>query len=452
MREKLVIVGGNAAGMSAASQARRVDPSAEITVFEQGRFISYSSCALPFLISREVGDSEALVVHTPDWFREKRNIAVSLRHQVTDIFPARHSIQVRDLDTGKLLTCPYTRLIIAAGARPVIPFPVAPDVKNVFTLRSIPDGTAIGDILDSRQPSKCVIIGAGALGVELAETFVKRGIHTTIIERGDRILNEFEPEIAGTMLDILTTHGIQVSLNSEVEKIIGSGTGSGQVWCRGDDSREFDICVVTAGVRPENQLAARAGLDLNRYGAVAVNDRLETSVRHIYAAGDCAATWNLVLRQSEYCPLGTTANQQGHVAGENAAGGSKQYRGSAETQVLRVFGHDLARSGLTETRALRNGLAPITTVITSRDVPRYFRDSKPVTLKMCAEKLTGRLLGVSLIGPEGTAKRIDAAATALFARLTVLDLTALDYGYSPPISTAHDPMLIAARDLAAKLI
>lgn len=432
---RLLVIGGVAAGLSAASRARRLDPSLEIVVLEQGEVISYGACGLPYLVEGRVRTPDDLIVYTPEYFRRERNIAVRTGARVEAI---RHGRREVVLAGGERVH--YDRLVIATGARPSKARIAGADLPHVFHLHTMDDALRIMRFLDERRPRRAVVIGGGYLGIEAADTLRRRGLRVTLLEAGANLLRRDDPELTREIAGYMTRFGVSVRCNAPVSSI--EPDRAGDVPC--------DMVVLSAGFLPNAELAADAGIERGRTGAIRVNDRMETNLPGIYAAGDCAEAHHLVTDRPAYIPLGTTANKQGRVAGANAAGGRERFAGVAGTAILSIFGTAFAITGLSTEQARREGFSPVAVRIRSRSRPRYF-DGRPITVEIVADRGTRRLLGGSVTGEEGVPGRIDVIATALQARMKAEDFEALDLCYAPPFAPVWDPLLIAAQQLTKAL-
>jgi NADPH-dependent 2,4-dienoyl-CoA reductase/sulfur reductase-like enzyme len=444
MIRKLVIVGGCAAGMSAASSARRTNPDLEIVVFESSGFVSYGSCGLPYYIAGTVKSHEDLIVYTPDFFREKRNIQVHIKHRVESIDPNGKRIEVRDLERDETIQEEFDRLVIATGGLPVIPPIQGADLDHVFTVRKVEDGLAIKDFIARHSPSRAAIVGGGYIGLEMAEALKRVGLEVTLVEKLPYLLGADE-EISEIVEGELVDNGVKLMKGAEVEEIRLRGviTSAGDV--------PADVVIMSVGVRPNVELARMARINIGTTGAIEVDRRMCTSHPSIFAAGDCAQVKNLVTNKPDYIPLGTTANKQGRVAGINAAGGDASFEGVVGTSVTKVFDLEVARTGLTERRAREFGFLPVSSLITAGSRAHYYPGGAKVTIKLVVDRRTRRVIGAQMVGAEGVAKRIDVIATAIQAGVTVDQLYNLDLSYAPPFAPVWDPILIAAR-LAIKAL
>jgi NADPH-dependent 2,4-dienoyl-CoA reductase/sulfur reductase-like enzyme len=431
----LVVVGGVAAGLSAAARARRVDPSLEIVVLERGPAVSYAACGLPYLVEGRVREARQLVVHTPEYFRKERNIDVRTGARVVSIQHPRREVT---LETGERVR--YDRLILATGARCDISRIEGSGLPNVFTLHTLEDAERMRGFLLEKKPRRAVVIGAGYIGLEAADALRRNGLQVTVLERSPNALKRDDPALTEAVRWQLERHGVELACGVEVRAIAADGVAG--VAC--------DMVVAAGGFKPNVEQAAEAGVELGRSGAIRTDDRMETSLRGVYAAGDCAETMHTVTGRPVWIPLGTTANKTGRVAGANAAGGRERFNGVAGTTILGIFGMGFATTGLSMAQARAEGFSPVAARIEAGVRPGYYGGGK-TTVELVADRATRRLLGGSAIGEDGAAGRINVIATALEARMCVDQFEQLDLAYSPPFATVWDPLLIAAQQLMKEL-
>ncbi|MEU9242191.1 FAD-dependent oxidoreductase [Streptomyces sp. NPDC048385] len=452
-RERLVVIGGDAAGMSAASQARRLrgPGELEIVAFERGHFTSYSACGIPYWVGGDVDERDQLVARSPEEHRA-RAIDLRMRTEVTEIDVAGKRVRARDVDSGAESWTPYDRLVIGTGARPVRPDMPGADAPGVHGVQTLDDGQALLDTLARTGGRRAVVVGAGYIGVEMAEALINRGYQVTVVNRGSEPMSTLDPDMGRLVHEAMEGLGITMVNDTEVTKVL---TGQdGRVRAVATEAAEYpaDVVILGIGVRPETGLARAAGLPVGRHGGLLTD--LAMRVRgheDIWAGGDCVEVLNLVSGQEQYIPLGTHANKHGQVIGTNVGGGYATFPGVVGTAVSKVCDLEIARTGLREKDALRVGLQFETVTIESTSRAGYYPGANPMTVKMLAERRTGRLLGVQIVGREGAGKRVDIAAVALTANMTVEQMTALDLGYAPPFSPVWDPVLVAARKAATKV-
>ncbi|MFF8973013.1 FAD-dependent oxidoreductase [Streptomyces sp. NPDC014995] len=452
-RERLVVIGGDAAGMSAASQARRSKgpEELEIVAFERGHFTSYSACGIPYWVGGDVPERDDLIARTP---REHgaRGIQVRLRTEVTEIDPARQEVRARDVDSGAESRTAYDKLVIATGARPIRPDMPGVDAEGVHGVQTLDDGQELLDTLTRARGRRAVVVGAGYIGVEMAEALIKRGFLVTVVNRGSEPMSTLDPDMGRLVHEAMEGLGITMVNDAEVTKLLTGQDGRVRAVVTQDAEYPADVVVLGIGVRPETTLAAAAGLPLGAHGGL-LTDRAMRVRGHenIWAGGDCVEVLDLVSGQERHIALGTHANKHGQVIGTNVGGGYATFPGVVGTAVSKVCDLEIARTGLREKDARRVGLRYETVTVESTSRAGYYPGASPMTVKMLAEHRTGRLLGVQIVGREGAGKRVDIAAVALTAGMTVEEMTALDLGYAPPFSPVWDPVLVAARKAAAKV-
>lgn len=444
-KERLLVIGGVAAGMSAASRAKRRNPEMEVIVLEKTEFISYGSCGLPYYISDMIKDHNKLVIIPPKVAREKRGIDVRLFHEAVEINPQAKWVRAINHEMHEELTFPYDKLVVATGAgaaRPPIP---GIDLKHVYVLRTLNDGVALKSYINTGVPKKAVIIGAGYIGLEMAEAFSIRGLDVTIIEKLPNILNTMDSEINEVVEAELKRNQAKLFKNSTVTGFEGNDRGEVRAVVLEDGSRfEADLVLVATGIKPHVRFAEAAGIRLGTTGAIAVNEKQETNITDIYSGGDCAESKHLVTGKPTYIPLGPTANKQGRVAGENAAGGYGIFEGIVGTAVFKVFELEVARTGLSSAEAEKQGYNFVTAAITDKCCAGYYPGVSPITIKLVMNRDDGRLLGAMMVGQSGVSKRIDILAAALYNKNTVEQISHLDLSYAPPFAPVWDPVLIAA--------
>lgn len=448
--QRVVVIGGVAAGMSAASQIRRRAPKTRVTVFERGDRISYGACGMPYNIEDPDREMDDLVVLTPDEARAKRGIGLALRSEVVGLDLAAGAVAVRDLEAGAERLEPFDKLVIATGAR-AVRLPLAGfDLPGVLVLRDFDDGAAVKAALAS-GPRRAVVVGAGYIGMEMAHVLTARGLAVTVLERMPQLLPGWHADTVARVGEVLAEHGVDYRTGITVEGA-EAGAGGRVAAVVTDDGRfEADLVLVAAGVRPNVELATGAGLRIGDTGAIWVNQYQQTSHEAVWAAGDCAEAYHRVLRRNAWIPLGTTANKQGRTAGANISGAVERYPGIVGTAGFVVFELEVARSGLGEEEARAEGFDPVAVTIRQRSRAHAYPGGSPVQVRLVADRETGLLLGGELAGREGAALRVDILAAALAAHMTVADLQALDLVYAPPFAPVWDPVLVAANQLAKEV-
>lgn len=446
-REKLLIIGGVAAGMSAASRARRRNPELDITVLEKGQHVSYGACGLPFYISGQVADANELVVYTPEYFREKRNINVRLGVEAKEIDPGRKQVLAVER-ASQPVAIPYDKLVIATGGVAGGGEIPGSDLPGVFTIGDLAGAIRLREFLDEKKPCRAVIAGTGYIGLEIADALAKRGIEVVMIGKSSQLIEGFEVEICARVEEEFLAHGVRVVNNSSV-RMISPGT-QGEIHVHhGETSEAAELVLLATGIAPRSAMAEAAGIPLGASGAIRVDDRMQTEVPGIYAAGDCAETRNLVSGKAVYFPLGTTANKQGRVAGENSAGGHARFEGIVGTLGTSAFGLEIARTGLTMTEARSAGFDPASATIRTLSRAKYL-GGRPLLATLLWDRPSGRMLGFQVAGEAGAAKRIDAAAVALHARMRISEIQHIDLCYAPGFAPVWEALLVAAGEAIKK--
>ncbi|MDQ8703643.1 FAD-dependent oxidoreductase [Streptomyces sp. LHD-70] len=447
MSERLVVIGADAAGMSAASQARRLKgpDELEIVAFERGRFTSYSACGIPYWVGGDVAGRDKLIARTPEEHRA-RSIDLRMRTEVTEIDVEGRRVRSRDLESGGEAWTTYDKLVIATGARPVRPELPGIDAPGVHGVQTLEDGQALLDTLRHTRGERAVVVGAGYIGVEMAEALTNRGYRVTVVNRGPQPMATLDADMGALVGEAMTGMGMEMVNDAEVTKILTGEDGRVRAVATDDAEYAADIVILGIGVRPNTDLARNAGLPLGEHGGLLTD--LAMRVRghdDIWAGGDCVEVLDLVAGRERHIALGTHANKHGQIIGSGVGGDYGTFPGVVGTAVSKVCDLEIARTGLREKDAQAAGLQYVTATIESTSRAGYFPGAALMTVKMLAERRTGRLLGVQIVGREGAAKRVDIAAVALTARMTAEQLTTLDLGYAPPFSPVWDPVLVAAR-------
>jgi NADPH-dependent 2,4-dienoyl-CoA reductase/sulfur reductase-like enzyme/rhodanese-related sulfurtransferase len=446
----LVIAGGNAAGMKAASRARRLNSNLKIVVYEEKEYVSYGACGLPYFTSGVVQEKRNLIVRSPEFFKKVGNIDVYTSHKVIGLNTCDRTVTVKNLQTEEEETVPFSSLILATGVNPVIlPLPNI-NLPHIVTLKTLEDGEMIRQCIRAGTCKEAVIVGAGLIGLEMAENLSRAGINVSVIELLPQVLPPFSPEIAFFVEKHLHEKGVWVFLGERVKGFAGDDRrGVTKVIT---DKRELkaDLVILSIGVKPNVGLAKEANILLGPTGAIQVNERMETSISKIFAAGDCAETKSLITGKPVWVPLGSTANKQGRVAGENAAGGNAIFPGVLPSIITKVFDLTIAKTGLNELEAIKAGFDVERSIVTPFDKAHYYPGAKPLLLKLIADQKTHRILGGEILGEAGVDKRVDALAAALFSGATCEDLSQLDLAYSPPYSPAMDALITGANVLRNK--
>jgi NADPH-dependent 2,4-dienoyl-CoA reductase/sulfur reductase-like enzyme len=443
--KKLVVIGGDAAGMTAASKVRREQPEREIIVFERGNHTSYAACGMPYYIGGQVESEEHLIARKPDVFRQKQNIDVRIRHEVTEIDQKNKRVKVKNLDEEKDFWEPWEDLLIATGASPIVPKMENIDASGVFALSTLQSGIDVFNFIKENKPAKAVVVGGGYIGIEMAEAFLGRSIGVTLIDMAPQLMATFDKDMADLILEYMTEQQVKVFLEEKLVKFKNNTKGSVNSVITDKQTIPADIVILGMGVKPNAELAAHSGIKLGAKDAIQVNKLLETSVPDIWAAGDCAESFHLVTQKQVHIALGTVASKHGLVAGINISGGSAEFPGVLGTAITKFKEMEISRTGLSEKEVKDLRIDYQTETITSVSPAGYYPGSEKISVKLVVNKQTQRILGGQIVGFNGAAKRIDTIVTAITAGLTVQQLMNLDLAYAPPFSTAWDPVQIAAR-------
>lgn len=442
-RERLVVIGGNAAGLSAASHVKRRRPDVEALIFEKSPHASYGSCGLPYYIEGLVKDPMELIAVPIDVLREKRGLDVRVLHEVTGVNIEKKEVRVKDLNENKEFEVSYDWLVISTGASPIKPPFPGIDINGVFTLRTLEDGIRIERFVKEESPKRVAVIGGGYIGMEVAEAFSVQGFEVTVIEKLPRVLPNFDVEFSKRVQEKLKEKGVRLILGSGVKAIEGDRIIKRVI--TENETVETDLVLLGVGIKPQVTIAKESGIEIGETGAIKVNERAETNIRGAYACGDCAEAHHRILERNVWIPLGDTANKQGRVAGANIVGEEISFPGIIGSAATKVFELELARTGLGEEEAKREGFDITATLIESSTRAHYYPNRKPIMIKLISEKNTQKLLGAQAIGGEGVAKRIDVLATAIWAGMTLDEIAWLDLTYVPPVAPVWDPVLVAAQ-------
>lgn len=448
MATRVVVVGGDAAGMSAASQARRGTGDLELIVFERGSYTSYAACGLPYLVAGMVGGADELVARSPEQHRAN-GIDVRTGHEVMAVDVDARTVEVRDLGGGRTFRQPFDHLVVATGASPIRPPLPGVEAKGITGIQTIPDAVALDELIRTRSPRRAVVVGGGYIGLEMVEALQARGLAVTMVEKLEAPMATIDPDMGARVADGLRRQGVELRLGTGVE---GFETGAdGWIRAVATESGEVpaDVVVLGLGVRPNVGLAREAGIPIGPSGAIATDARMATRVDGVWAAGDCAESLHRVSLRPVSIALGTHANKQGRVIGLNLGGTPARFPGVIGTAVTRVGDLEIARTGLNQREAAAAGFAAEVGDVESTARAHYYPDAAPMTVRVVAEQGSGRLLGAQIVGGAEAAKRIDALAVAAWNEMTVDDVAQLDLGYAPPFSPVWDPILIAARRAAA---
>ncbi|MDN5303032.1 MAG: hypothetical protein PWQ60_2546 [Thermoanaerobacteraceae bacterium] len=452
MRQKLVVIGGVASGTKTAAKAIRENPDLEITVLTEEDYISYAGCGLPYYVGNVIKEKKHLTVMNPEKFKEK-DITVLLHTRAEKIIPSQKVVKAKDLVTGEEKEFPYDKLVLATGAKPIVPPIPGIELKNVYTLRSVTDAFKIRDAMEKEGIKKAVVVGGGFIGLEVAENLTLQGVKVTLVELLDQILPNFDKEIALLAEKHLKEKGVDIFTSEKAVSIQGE---DGKATALLTDKRKIDsdMVLLSIGVKPNTQLAADAGIELGFKGAIKVNENMETNIHDIYAVGDCAENINLVTGKPAWFPMGSTANKMGRVAALNLypKGEKESLEGVLGTTVVKLFDINVAKTGLSERDAKNAGYNIITVIVPAHDRAHYYPGAKNIITKLIVDKATHRLLGAQIIGEGVVDKPIDIAATVITLRGTVEDMAKLDLAYAPPFSSAMSSTIVAANVARNKLL
>lgn len=451
--ERLIVIGGIAAGMSAASKARRTNPELEVVVFERSPYISYGECGLPYYIGEIIKDKNSLFILSTEDAREKRGLDVRTLHEVLRINPEQKEVAVLDIENKREFSLGYDRLVIATGARSVRLNLPGRELDNIFNLRFFDDAENLKNYLDREKPKRGVIIGAGFIGIELAENLRERGIEVTVIEMLPTVLGSTEEELHQLIVSELAAKKVQVLLNTAVKGFRGDTVVRAAL--TQESEVETDFVIESVGIKAETELARAAGIKIGRSGGIEVDNHMRTSCPDVYAAGDCVEVKHIVSGKQVFVPLALNANRGGRFAGTNVAFAPEReplsFPGTLATSAVKVFDLEVGKTGLSSTEARVAGFEPVTATIKSKTKAGYWPEHPTITVTLIGDKKSSRLLGCQLAGGDGAVLRINTAATALHAGLTPEQIKDMDLAYAPPFGPSWDPILVAADILAKKL-
>ncbi|TVQ24643.1 MAG: flavoprotein oxidoreductase [Spirochaetaceae bacterium] len=446
---RIAIIGGDAAGMSAASKIRREKPDAQVIVFEKGEHTSYSACGMPYYVSGVIETSRELIARSPDEFREKHGIDVRIRQEVTAIDPENRTLSVRrpGPDTDAVYQESYEKLLIATGASPVRPPVDGIDAPGIMGLSSLQSGIDMRAAVERVQPKRAVVVGGGYIGLEMVESLLELGCDVTLVDQAPQVMATLDKDMASIISDYLSSIGVHVLLNEPLRAFGRQSDGHVDAVLTENHTLPADLVILGLGVRPNSALAGSAGLSLGARDAIRVNRRMETSVPGIWSAGDCAESFHRVLEMPVHIALGTVANKHGMVAGTNMSGGDLEFPGVLGTAIMKVGDLEVARTGVSEREATEAGLRCRTTRIKSRTRAGYYPGSERIHVKLVVSEQEGTILGGQIVGGHGAGKRIDTVAASITGNLSARDLVNMDLSYAPPFSPVWDPVQTAARTL-----
>jgi len=450
MRKRVLVIGGLAAGPSAASKAARVNPGMEVVLFEQGEHISYGICEIPYYISGDVAEV-GLISYTPTSLREKKGVDVRVFHRVEEISPAKRTIQVRDLRSGIMATEHYDRLVIATGSRPRSLGIEGEDARNIFHVKTLDEGLRIRKFIEQEKPKRAVIIGGGYIGMEMADALRRHDMEVAMLHRNSLPMAGLERETRERVREELEKHDVNFVAHARTEGFVVDKQHRVTHVITATDSYEADLVILSLGVVPNSEVAKGAGIRVGSSNGILTDQRQQTSHDNIYAAGDCCEVKNLVNNRHMYIPLATIGSKAGWVAGENAAGGKAVFRGAIRAIAVKVFGIEVAQVGISAEEARDSGFDVVTETITAWSKVAVMRGSKKVWIKTIADKKSGRLLGANLYGEEGAVLRANTLVVAIQHRITIEEMQQWDLAYSPPFTPLWDPILVAANATRKKL-
>ncbi|MDZ7757457.1 CoA-disulfide reductase [Rhodohalobacter sp.] len=443
---KLVVVGGDAAGMSAASKVRREQPDREIVVFERGNHTSYAACGMPYFIAGQVSDSDQLIARKPAVFREKQNIDVRTRHEVINIDVDSKKVEVRNIKEDSTFWESYDELLIATGASPIRPDFEGIDSDGIFGLSTLQTGIDVFKYIEKHSPKKAVIVGGGYIGIEMAEALLDLDMEVTLFDMAPQVMTTMDKDMADLIAEYMRESGVNLFLN---EKLDSFEAKNGTVTSVLTDQREVEaeLVILGMGVKPNAALTDGTPIETGVKGAIKVDKKLQTSVPGIWAAGDCAESYHLIKKEKTWIALGTVANKHGLVAGINLSGGDLEFPGVCGTAITKFKDLEISRTGLSEKELEESGIKYKTAMIESRTRSGYYPGSDKINVKLIAEENNGKILGGQIVGFAGSAKRIDTIVTAITAGMTAQNIVDLDLSYAPPFSPVWDPVQTAARRL-----
>ena len=431
---KTVIIGGVAGGASAAARLRRLNEHDEIIIIERGEYISFANCGLPYFIGGEITDRKMLTLQTPGSFRSRFNIDVRVKNEAVKIIPERHTVQIRNIDSGEVYEESYDKLILSPGAKPIRPNIKGVDLPHVFTLRNIPDTLKIKSFIEAEKPGKAVVAGGGYIGVEMAENLVNAGLEVAVAELADHLIAPLDFDMAADVHQYIRSRGIKLCLNNSVTEITDK-----EVLLQ-TGSIPADMVIMSVGVTPETTLARECGIEVNGRGSIIVNRQMQTSCPDIYAVGDAVEVRDFVTGAAAFIPLAGPANKQGRMAADNIAGIPSEYTGTQGSSVLKLFDMTVAATGLNEKRAKEAGIGYDKTYTYSASHASYYPGAENMSVKVLWDRQTHKLLGAQIVGFDGVDKRMDVLAAAMRFGAKVTDLKELELCYAPPFGSAKDPV------------
>ncbi len=449
MPKRILVIGGLAAGPSAASKAKRTNPEYDVVLFEQGEHVSYGICEIPYYIGGDI-QADKLVVNTPQQLRERKGVDARVLHRVEELLPTKRKIVVRDLVSAKTFQEPYDRLIIATGSRPKKLNVQGEDARNVFTVKSLDDGFGIYKYIEAEKPKHAVIIGGGYIGMEMADALRARNLDVTMLHLYGLPMNGLERHVREHVREELEKHQVQFIGDANTEGFVVDKQQRVTHVVTKNGTYEADLVILALGVVPNSEMAKKAGIRVGASGGILTDQRQQTNLDNIYAAGDCCEVKNLVNNMSMFIPLATIASKQGWVAGENAAGGKARFNGAIRAIAVKVFCLEVARIGLSSEEAQASGFDVVTETIIAPCKVAMMPGSEKLWITTIADKRSKRLLGVNMIGKDGVVLRANTFAVAIQHKMTIDEIQQWDLAYSPPFTPLWDPVLVAANSLSKK--
>ncbi len=436
---KVIVIGGVAAGMSAAAKIKRIDRNTEVSVYEKGSILSYGACGLPYYIAGINEDYSKMIARTKEEF-EKSGMKINIRQEVVKVMPEDKQILVKDLENNRLFTDSYDKLIISTGVVPIIPPLKGKNLKGVYVLKTLEHGLILKKAIENPKVKNILIVGGGYIGIEVAETLSSVGKNVRIVELASRILQPFDNEITEMITNHMLEKGIQLNLNEKVEEILGEEEVKGVK--TNAKNYEADLVILSIGVKPATEFLKDSPIALSKNGAVVIDREMRTNIQDIYSAGDCAEVYNKIKQENSFIPLGTNANKGGKLVGENIMGKHKKYVGTLGSAAIKVLDYELARTGLSESEAKALAFDYKTIFVKAYDHPSYYPNSTPIWIKLIYESRTNRILGAQSIGKKGVVLRIDMFAIAIHNNMTTMELGMTDLCYAPPFAGVWDAVHI----------
>lgn len=451
-KKRLVIIGGVAAGTKAASKAKRENPDLEVIVITKEKDISYAGCGLPYYVGGVISERHELVVRKPEDFKNDQGIDILNEHEATKIDPAAKTVTYEAKNTGEVKTISYDYLVFAMGASPTLPNLEGKELKNIHTLRTVPDAEAIRKLVDTGEIKEAVVVGAGFIGLEAAENLYLKGIQVTVVEFAPLILPGYDEEMSLNIKNYLIGQGLNIKTGVGVTGFIGDDKGNVSGVKIGEETIPAQLVVWAGGVKPNVKIAKEAGIAIGPTGAIAVNEYQETNIPGIYAAGDCAENTNLITNEKVWFAMGSTANKSGRITGLNIVSGRKEsLPGILGTSIVKLFELHAARTGLTEKQALEKGYKAVSVIVPGNDKAHYYPGYREIITKLIADSTDGKILGVQIIGEGQVDKPVDIIAALISCNGTLEQLSRLDLAYAPPFSMAMSTSILAANVLRNKI-